>query len=326
MRKFLRWWRWIGFLIVFALLCVAFLIQHPLFQQMAMLALLLVTLIYAFATHEISRATTKQAEATVALASREYVKEFIRLEIHPLLKRCTDIKKTLDLDYFGHDYETGWPEIYGLPSELAEEEAQVLNIGTHEGRKVFSYPDPSLGILQGRYYLPPDTSVWLRLQDLEDEHKEIADRIAGFDSEIPQLDKLLRSVAIEIKKLVAPYVSNLERERSIVVNSELDKRRFVSYIAEICFNYLLLTPKDFDAFFKQFERDQAKNFWEENKPELQTLLNKEQVSEKVNRLQELSNRLLKELTEICDSLEASEKKYRRQCYITFKELPPFFSS
>lgn len=324
MRKLLRrQWQWVIFLIVFALVCVAFLVQHPQFQQMAMLTLLLVTLIYAFATHQISRATTKQAEATVALASREYVKEFIRLEIHPLLKRCKEVQKTLDLNYFGHDYETGWPQIYGLPSDLGEEEAQVLSIGTHEEQRVFSYPDPSLGILQGRYYLPPDTSVWLRLQELEDEHKEIAHRIASFDSKLPQLNKLLCSVAVEVRKLVTPYVSNLERKRPLEIHLELDKGRFFSYIAEICFNFLLLTPKDFEAFLNKFERDQAKGFWEENKSDLQALLSKEPVSDKVSGLKELSNRLSKEVSQTYDSLEAAENRYRSKCYITFQELPPY---
>ncbi len=151
MRKFLRQqWQRIIFLIAFALLCAAFLIQHPQFEQMAILALLLITLIYAFATHQISKATTKQAETTTVLASREYVKEFIRLEVHPLLKRCKEIQKTLDLNYFGHNYETGWPQIYGLPTELGAEETKVLKIGVFNGREVFSFPEPSLGLLQGR--------------------------------------------------------------------------------------------------------------------------------------------------------------------------------
>ncbi len=324
MRKLLRrQWQWVIFLIVFALVCVAFLVQHPQFQQMAILALLLVTLIYAFATHQISRATTKQAEATIALASREYVKEFIKLEIHPLLKRCKEVQRTLDLNYFGHDYETGWPEIYGLPLDLGKKETRVLSIGTHEERKVFSYPDPSLGILQGRYYLPLDTSVWLRLQELEDEHKEIAHRIADFDSKLPQLNKILRSVAMDIKKLVVPYMTNVERKNPLIFSSDLDKGRFVSYITEICFNYLLLTPKDFEAFFNKFNRDQAKRFWEENKSDLQALLDNKQVSEKVSKLKKISNRFSKEVNQIYDSLEAVENRYRSKCYITFQELPPY---
>lgn len=297
--------------------------------------LVAITAIYAWRTHKISqssdraaKATMEQAEATVALASREYVKEFIRLEIYPLLERCSKVKRILQTNYFAPgltgdlNYKTGWPERYGGAPELSKEEAKVLKIGVFNGGEVFSFPDPSLGILQGRLYSPPDMNVLLRLQDLRDKHKEVADRIAGFDSKLPRLNKLLRSIAVEVKKIVTPYISNLETKKPLVVHSELDKGRVFSYIAEICFNYLLLMPRDFDAFFKQFERDQAKNFWEENKSDLKALLSKESVDEKINQLKELSNRFFKEVSQIYDSLQACENSYRSKCYITFEELPP----
>lgn len=287
-----------------------------------MVTLVVVTAFYAWRTHKISRATTEQAEATIALASREYIKEFIRLEIHPLLKRCKYVQKMLNRNYFGQDFGTGWPEIYGAPSEFSEEEAQILCIGTHQESKVFSYPDPSLGILEGRYYSPPDMSVLLRLRELEEEHKEIANRIASFDSQIPQLNKLLRKVAAEVKKHVAPYVSKMVTQSPVGSNSDLDKGRFFSHVTDICFNYLLLTPEDFETFFKQFQREQAKDFWEENKSELQDLLKKEQINGKVNELKKFSNRLYNEVSPICENSEAVENRFRSKCYITFEELPP----
>lgn len=294
-----------------------------------MFALVAVTVFYAWRTYKISqssdkatKATAEQAKATVALASREYVKEFIRLTIHPLLAICNEVKKKLDLNYFGHDFKTGWPEIYGLPSELNEEEAKVLTIGTFGGREVFSYPEPSLGILKHRYYTAPAMNLFLRLQSLRDEHEQILKHVDDFDTKQLQLDNLLRSAATEVKRAVVPYVTNAKGE-NFQFNSELDEGRFVSYVAEICFNYLLLTPKDFDTFFKQFERNQAKDFWEQNKSNLQALLNTEEITEKVNRLKDFSNQLSTELSQIIKSLEDSEYKYRRECYITVEELPPF---
>lgn len=55
---------WSPFLAVLFLLAVALIIRHPLIEQMALVALVVVTLIYAVATDRMSRATAKLAEVS----------------------------------------------------------------------------------------------------------------------------------------------------------------------------------------------------------------------------------------------------------------------
>lgn len=311
-----------------------------LIQVVLMGVLIAITGIYAWRTHVISKAAKEQAEATRDLvemtkqeaedirarASKEYVKELITTVIYPLLKRCAEIKKKLDTNYFAQDYKTGWPQVYGLPPELGDEEAKVLLIGTlEEGRQVFSFPEPSLGILVHRFYSGFDTNVWFRMPSFEEEHKNIADYVKEFDSSQPQLDKLLRFLAVEVKKLVAPYVNSTMGKGLFLAYSEMEKGRFISYVVEICFNSLLMI-RDFSVFFKEFEREEAKKFWEENKENLLSLLDKEHVQEQVAKVQDFSKQLSGELIQIEQSLEALVEKYRSKCYITIAELPPFLSS
>lgn len=310
-------------------------------QSMLMFVLVLVTWWYARETARISKATEKQAEATKELvetakkeaedvrgrASKEYVKELITTVFYPLLGRCTEVKRQLDANnfsgcYFAGRYVTGWQELSGLPSDFDDEEAKVLAVDTSEGRQVFSFPEPSLGILSHRSYSSVEMGVWFRMPSFEDEHKDIIDHIKDFDSKQPKLNKLLRSLVVEIKKIVVPYVNSSMEEGLFLFYSEKEKRKFISYVAEICFNYLLMV-KEFNVFLRDFDRNQAKVFWEEHKEDLINLLDKEHIQGQAAKIRHLSGELSEELSQICDSLETLETEYRDKHYITLSELPPF---
>ncbi|MFW6125813.1 MAG: hypothetical protein ACOC58_01785 [Chloroflexota bacterium] len=74
------WWPYV-FFVVFVLLCVAFLVGHPLFDRMVTLAALFVAMTYAVATYGISRATRRQADAGMAMANE--MNETRRLHTSP---------------------------------------------------------------------------------------------------------------------------------------------------------------------------------------------------------------------------------------------------
>lgn len=306
-----------------------------LIQVVLMGVLVIITGTYAWRTHVISKATEKQAEATKELvetakkeaeifrarSAKDYVKELIEAVIYPSLDGCTKAKRQLDTNnfagvYFAGRYNTGWSQVFGLPSELDEEEAKVLSIGTSRGREVFSYPEPALRILSGGF---DDTLM----PGFESEHQEIADNMAKFDSSLPRLDKLVRSLVVEVKKLIAPYVDKTMGKGLSIFDSELDKGRFVSHLTEICFNHLLMT-KEFGVFLRDFKHEPAKKFWEANKKDLLSLLDKEYIRERATNIRHLSGELSGEINKIIDSLESLVKKCRGKYYFAQKDLEDFF--
>lgn len=57
--RFSRWW---PFFIVITLLCIGLVLRHPLLEQMAIIALVAITLLYAIFTHEQAEASKRMAE------------------------------------------------------------------------------------------------------------------------------------------------------------------------------------------------------------------------------------------------------------------------